>query len=256
MWSVPAQLCAGLNDKLAFGDGFTPILVWQQREGGNWRVKSADLSTLLFNSTNDFQGSDNMDPALANVILVAKKEFPSQLSFLAFASDVTTPYQPEIYVNQSYWDSTMINISNHATMNLHPQFYSTLFHLTGYMTIYLFWESWRTGHYQIWVSNIDIPEGINEHGSDRPSSLKNYPNPFTRSTTIDYEITNRGSSEIAIFNRMGQQIRILKDGFDIPGKHSLVWDGNDENGNHVKPGIYICSMKINNEIIQRKISVL
>ena len=55
---------------------------------------------------------------------------------------------------------------------------------------------------------------------------------------------------------MGMKVRTLKEGTEQPGKHSLTWDGKDANGNRMTPGIYICSLEINNKRIQRKITIL
>jgi hypothetical protein len=253
VWGTPSQFVDGVNSELSCGETQNAFMVWQARENTYWRVKCADVSSHTFYSIPDFPGTNNVDPTFTFVPIITKVGFPFQDAFFAFASRVGSNY--EIFVNQDFWDTTFINISNHATNDFHPQFFSTWSYMYGSLTVFLCWESWRNNHWQIWMSHIDVPEGINEHGSDRSASLQNYPNPFNRSTTIDYELKNGGPSEIAIFTMMGKEIRILKNGADIPGKHSLVWDAKDDNGNRVSPGIYLCSLKINDRVIQRKLTV-
>ncbi len=254
VWGPPAQLIDGVNAKLSCGDGQNSFLVWQAKESADWRLKCADVSSQTFYSITDFPDANNIDPVFTSVPIVTKMGFPFPFTFFSFASDITSNY--EVYVNQDLFDTTFVNISNYESSNLHPQFFSTWRYMYGYVTVFLCWESWRNNHWQIWISHIDVPEGINERQSDGSVALRNYPNPFDKSTTIDYELKNGGSSEIAIFTMMGKEIRILKNGVDIPGKHSLVWDAKDDNGNCVAPGIYICTLKINDKSIQRKITLL
>ncbi len=252
-WTSPQQLVGGINRNISNMDDYGSMIMWQARAGSDWRIKFADLYTPTFYTVNDFQGANNIEPAMINVMLVTKGKFPYLPSFLSFASDVSGSY--EIYVNQAFFDTIYTNISNHPGMNHHPQFFSTFVYNYGYMTVFLTWESWRNNHWQIWMTHIDIPEGITEKNALGSLNLKNFPNPFNQSTTITYECTDAGSSSIAIYDIIGEKICILKEGLDQPGKHSLVWDGKDGNGNSVSPGIYICSLRINNQVSQRKITV-
>lgn len=66
----------------------------------------------------------------------------------------------------------------------------------------------------------------------------NFPNPFNPSTTIDYSLPERSQVRIEIFNLMGQSIRTLIDKEQLTGKHQVVWDGNDQNGQEAASGIY------------------
>ncbi|KQC11142.1 MAG: hypothetical protein APR54_02930 [Candidatus Cloacimonas sp. SDB] len=73
-------------------------------------------------------------------------------------------------------------------------------------------------------------------------NLQNYPNPLNPSTTISFETTNlHENTRIEIYNLKGQKVKKLLSksaGQFSVGKHSVVWDGKDENENTVPSGIY------------------
>ena len=66
----------------------------------------------------------------------------------------------------------------------------------------------------------------------------NYPNPFTRSTEIHYQLPEIAQVDISIYNVKGQKIKVLENEQVEPGYYSIHWDGLDENGKKVRPGIY------------------
>ena len=65
-------------------------------------------------------------------------------------------------------------------------------------------------------------------------SFQNYPNPFTTTTTIRYEVLTRGQVRIAVFDLNGTEVQLLVNRFDEPGIHTVEWNAFK---NH--PGTYI-----------------
>ncbi|NVO09242.1 MAG: aryl-sulfate sulfotransferase [Bacteroidales bacterium] len=88
----------------------------------------------------------------------------------------------------------------------------------------------------------------------QPSSVlnQNYPNPFTYSTTIDFEIDKRRSVNVVIFDLSGRQIKTLVDKNLLAGNYSLSWDGTNDNGSHVVSGIYFYILRADNQKISKK----
>jgi len=71
----------------------------------------------------------------------------------------------------------------------------------------------------------------------------NYPNPFNPETTIAFSLADTEIVTIDIYNMKGQKVRTLvNDRFDS-GRHSIVWNGTDDNGRYVASGIYFYRMK-------------
>lgn len=65
-----------------------------------------------------------------------------------------------------------------------------------------------------------------------------HPNPFQRSVTIEFEISDPSDTSIEVFSAHGRMVRGLAATHHDAGPHSLVWDGNDDAGNRVSRGIY------------------
>jgi len=65
------------------------------------------------------------------------------------------------------------------------------------------------------------------------------PNPFNPSTTIAYQIPEAGEVSLIIYNAMGQQVRILEQGFRAQGVHQIEWNGRDDSGRAVSSGLYL-----------------
>ncbi len=74
-----------------------------------------------------------------------------------------------------------------------------------------------------------------------PGSLlysRNHPNPFHTNTMIEYMLPEQCVVSIKIFNLLGENIQMLDAGLQFSGFNNLTWDGKDESGNMVSPGIY------------------
>lgn len=83
-------------------------------------------------------------------------------------------------------------------------------------------------------------------GTGLPSAFsmsQNYPNPFNPSTTIEFSIPRRSSVEIAIYNVLGQEVKILHNGMLPAGAYRTEWNGTDANGTSVASGAYFCRME-------------
>ncbi len=56
------------------------------------------------------------------------------------------------------------------------------------------------------------------------SIIKSYPNPFTTSTTIEYELTELSRVQLTIYNAIGDEVYKAEDRMMPQGKHSFVWN--------------------------------
>jgi hypothetical protein len=85
--------------------------------------------------------------------------------------------------------------------------------------------------------------GVEPPATYRNEFLQNYPNPFNPVTTIKYSIGSAGLVEIAIFDVEGRRIRTLVSEVEAPGAYTAVWDGRNDGGAPVAPGIHFCRMR-------------
>jgi hypothetical protein len=67
---------------------------------------------------------------------------------------------------------------------------------------------------------------------------RNYPNPFSDFTRIEYHLAQPTQVVLKIFNAMGQELCTLVDACKPAGKWSVTWDGRDSSHQPVPPGIY------------------
>jgi len=86
--------------------------------------------------------------------------------------------------------------------------------------------------------------------------LQNYPNPFNGQTVIAYQVVQEGKVEIAIYNLLGQKIRVLYSGTQTAGRKQGIWDGRDETGRIAASGVYLIKMNGPDFSAQRKMIFL
>ena len=67
---------------------------------------------------------------------------------------------------------------------------------------------------------------------------QNAPNPFATDTQIAYTIPVTGRAEIHIYDTQGRKVRVLTEGTRVAGTYAAKWNGRDEQGTSVPPGIY------------------
>lgn len=71
------------------------------------------------------------------------------------------------------------------------------------------------------------------------SSLgQNAPNPFGRTTAIDYSLAQAGEARLKVYDTEGRLIRTLLQGSQDPGKHTVLWDRRNDAGSEVAAGVY------------------
>ena len=75
------------------------------------------------------------------------------------------------------------------------------------------------------------------------SSFSNFPNPFDKETEFQIELAEQERLNLAIFDLFGRKIREVLPTKLLPaGTHQFSWDGKDEQGNSLTPGIYFARL--------------
>ncbi|MDE2998489.1 MAG: T9SS type A sorting domain-containing protein [Gemmatimonadota bacterium] len=74
---------------------------------------------------------------------------------------------------------------------------------------------------------------------DRFSLEQNMPNPFNPSTAIGYQLPEAGMVRLAIYNLIGQEVRVLVNERRNAGTFTATWDGTDALGRRVASGVYL-----------------
>ena len=68
---------------------------------------------------------------------------------------------------------------------------------------------------------------------------RNAPNPFNPATLIGYQLPEAGLVRLAIYNLLGQEVRVLVNETKEAGSFTAAWDGTDALGRRVASGVYL-----------------
>ena len=85
---------------------------------------------------------------------------------------------------------------------------------------------------------------------------QNYPNPFNPSTTIKYNLNDNSYVNVAIYNVVGELVKTLFNGLQNKGKNILIWNAKNNENESVAGGLYIYSVKTENNIYSKKMMLL
>jgi hypothetical protein len=66
----------------------------------------------------------------------------------------------------------------------------------------------------------------------------NHPNPFSRTTLIEYALAHSGPARLSIYDVRGSFVRTVYEGVQSAGFHTIQWTGRNQAGEPVAAGIY------------------
>jgi len=98
---------------------------------------------------------------------------------------------------------------------------------------------------------FEIDEGssaIDEIVNDYLPMLSSYPNPIRNKVSINYSLKDESYVNISVINLSGQTVAVLLSENQTVGKHNIIWNGTDSNGNLLPNGIYISVLNTENKI--------
>ena len=84
--------------------------------------------------------------------------------------------------------------------------------------------AWRDG-------NSPFPDG---YGIDQ-----SYPNPANPVAVITFRLPEPGEVSVAVYNALGQRIKLLAEDAFGAGVYRLTWDGKDDQSRNVSSGVYL-----------------
>jgi len=117
-----------------------------------------------------------------------------------------------------------------------------------------------TASMDVWSFFVSSPAThVSDNAEVIPSDFflsQNYPNPFNPATTISYELPKQNKIELAIYNLIGERIRILVNENQKAGNYAVQWDGKDFSGKSVASGIYIYRMTADRLVMSRKLALV
>jgi len=84
----------------------------------------------------------------------------------------------------------------------------------------------------------------------------NVPNPFSRATTVRFDLAAPGIVRLAVYDVRGRLVRVLRDEALDPGRYQTQWDGTGDNGRATPPGIYFYVLDGAGERLTRRMTKL
>ncbi len=94
------------------------------------------------------------------------------------------------------------------------------------------------------VLHVREPIGIEGNPGLASTLLRDAsPNPFTLKSRIGYSLAATEEVVLEFFDSQGTLVRRISETQVQPGDHSFIWDGRDDQGGVLSPGVYICRLK-------------
>jgi len=103
---------------------------------------------------------------------------------------------------------------------------------------------------------IGMPAGV---GDARPSGLRltAAPNPsHSRGTTFSIEMDRAGDQRVLVCDLQGRVVRHLQNGFFPAGSRTVSWDGRNDSGVVVPPGVYLGMLKAGGKTLKARLTLL
>ena len=83
-----------------------------------------------------------------------------------------------------------------------------------------------------------------------------FPTPFNAEVTIPFALAEAGPIRISVYNLMGQQVRVLADGWEDAGAHRMHWDGRTAAGVEAASGVYWAVLEAGGVVQTAKLALI
>ena len=93
-------------------------------------------------------------------------------------------------------------------------------------------------------------------GNDGYYLEQNTPNPFSSNTEISYSIPQQSFVSLNVYNFKGELVRTLQNSQQAAGKYTVQWNGLNETGSAINPGIYFYRLQTEDYTQARKLLML
>jgi len=226
------QFYAGGNDGFVFYSiCFTDSLKgWSAGGGGNWE------NGIILKTTN---GGNSWDTSyLSNVNRLYSVYFTDTLNGWAVGGRGIAGNYSDVILHTANGGETWESDTSSTSYSLNSVYFTE----NGYGWIVGGGGTILKADYSPIVS-LDEP-GV----QSLKSGIRCYPNPFSSSTIIEYELSKPGNINTTVFNHLGQQIERIDQGHQSGGKNQYIWDASG-----LPNGIYFIQVRTGQELATSKI---
>ena len=91
---------------------------------------------------------------------------------------------------------------------------------------------------------LELDDATNVPGSGRLETAITSvaPNPFNPRTTIEFSLARAQTATLTVFDVRGRRVSTLAEGARNAGRHEIVWNGTDADGQPVPSGVYFLKL--------------
>lgn len=114
---------------------------------------------------------------------------------------------------------------------------------------------WVLGGNTLYQVDVGNTTSVNDLSYQKSSKISGHPIPFKDIITINYSINSPSNVNISISDLSGKLLKILENNYKKVGDYQIQWDGNAENNISLPNGIYLGSLKSDNNIQTFKIII-
>jgi hypothetical protein len=120
---------------------------------------------------------------------------------------------------------------------------------------YAVWTQGDSPPYSIYFADFGYPIGIQENVSTSRMNISTRPNPFTELAIFNIGMGHSAKRiDIKIYDASGRLVRTFNElPSDISNPSSVVWLGDDDSGNALPAGVYLCCLSTDNQITIKKV---
>jgi hypothetical protein len=88
--------------------------------------------------------------------------------------------------------------------------------------------------------------------TDGFSLFQNYPNPFSRSTSIRYDLAIESKVSLKVYDLFGKEVVALVNKVQAPGVYTVEWNGANCDGEVIAGGYYICKLFVDGKGVAKR----
>ena len=98
---------------------------------------------------------------------------------------------------------------------------------------------------------LDLSLSSDDNKGSAVSLFGNFPNPFTQSTTIHYQMPERTNIKLEILNTLGNDVATLVNSKQAAGAYNVTFNAGD-----LSPGIYYREITTDKETVTKKMLLI
>jgi hypothetical protein len=107
------------------------------------------------------------------------------------------------------------------------------------------------------IVGIGVPLGVGDPSAGaRTPRLLAFPNPSRAGTTFTVEMDRAGTQRLLVCDLQGRVVRHLENGEFPAGIRTVTWDGRNDSGLVVPPGVYLGSLRAPGRTLKARLTLV